>query len=355
MKVPLLSIIIPAYNAALSIPRITSAILAETFTDFELIIVDDGSKDATLSVVRGIAAKDKRVVVRSQRNGGPSSARNTGLKKARGTYVQFYDADDTITPGALKKVIDAATHGHSDIVVSGHRILIQAEKKAATVVSAKSFAEISPELTNIEGADLAPYALRSIGNDGRLYNLWNKLFRADIIREHNLTFREDLRFGEDLVFGLQYLRYARSLSLIPDITYEYLSNSATSVFGASSLVPEYREVNDQELAAFAGEDRSQELDDLFHWVRWRWLLSYWSAIAGSSLPRKEKLRLVSSIPSAKYVVAKSSRHIGKKKLGIERTLKLLLSSPRAALAFATLFAQAKRSLIKIKLLKRRLR
>lgn len=351
MKAPVLSIIIPAYNAASSIKRIVTAILSEEFADFELIIVDDGSKDATLNVVRGIAAKDKRVVVRSQRNGGPSSARNTGLKKARGTYIQFYDADDTIVPGALRATVKAAERSRSDVVISGWRVCLQPNESSKIQV----YKEIAPEATEVEGADLAPYVMQSIGNDGRLYNLWNKLFRADIIKEHNLTFREDIRFGEDLIFGLQYLRYTKKMTLIPDITYEYLSNSPTSVFGGSSLVPEYRQVNDQELAAYAGEDRSDKLDDLFHWVRWRWLLSYWSAVAGSALTRKEKLRLVSSIPSVKYVVAKSSRHIGKKKLGIERTLKLLLSSPRAALAFATLFAQAKRSLIKIKLLKRRLR
>jgi glycosyltransferase involved in cell wall biosynthesis len=348
VKVPLLSIIIPAYNAASSIRTIATAILSEKFTDFELIVVDDGSKDDTLRVVRGLASKDKRVIVRAQRNGGPSSARNTGLQKARGTYIQFYDADDTIVPGSLQKIIDAAERSHSDIVVSGWRVNLQTKHGII-----QAYKEISPEGGEVEGSKILPYVVRSIGTDGRLYNLWNKLFRADIIREHDLTFREDIRFGEDIIFTLHYLRFARKISFIPDLTYNYLSGGVSSVFSGSSIVPDYRIVNDQELTSFAGAERGPELDDLYHWVRWRWLFSYWSMVAKANIPREEKLRLIRAIPLDPYVAARSDQYIGKRNYRIEKTLKALLTSPAAALAFAQLVVRMRSGIVSAKLLKRR--
>lgn len=339
MNPPLLSIIIPAFNAAGTVSTIVSQILEEKFRDFELIIVNDGSTDKSSSVLAALEQQDDRIVVVSQKNGGPSSARNAGLKEMKGVYVVFFDADDSIVPGALQTLVNTMEDTGSDLVVSGWRI---------DLGTVKGYKHISPHRTTVYQHGLATYVIRSIGTDGTLYNLWNKLFRADIIRQHNLRFREDLRFGEDLVFGFHYLRHTRQLDIIPDITYGYRTNSQTSVFSTSATVPAYRRDNAEELEEFGGTNRSEELDDLLNWVKWRWLLSYWGIVGGSPLSFREKLHRIRQDTTGHLTVARSARHIGVKKLILEKIASLLRHLPVVALVAGTGVHIAKRLVIHLK-------
>lgn len=345
MSAPLLTIIIPAYNAAASVGRIVSSIVAQEFRDFELIVVDDGSTDNTINVLRGLKKNDPRIIIRSQKNGGPSSARNTGLEKARGQYVMFFDADDDIDPQMLKKMVSEAQTHKSDLVVCGWRIDLQTQNDLI-----KNYKQVSPPSQHIEGSQavIKPYVLRSIGRSGQLYNLWNKLFRRDIIQKAGLRFREDLRFGEDLVFTFHYLRHASRLQLIPTPLYHYVSGSSSSLFGASALAPEYRRANDQELRAYAGEPRSAELDDLLGWVRWRWLLSYYLIVARSSHAGSKKLQLIRAAVDDNLSLANQPRHIGIKYYLIEVVLSVIRHSSHVTLFTAHLVNFAKQLVIDIK-------
>ena len=103
---PKISVIMPAYNAEKYIGSMMDSLLAQTMLDFELIVVDDGSRDGTLQLCQAAAGRDRRVVVVSQENSGPSAARNRGLEQARGTYVAFADADDLCEPRWLEKMLD---------------------------------------------------------------------------------------------------------------------------------------------------------------------------------------------------------------------------------------------------------
>ena len=119
MKQPLLSIVIPVYNAKKSIKSIVTCILREEFKDFELLLINDGSTDNTLAILEEIAEKDTRIKVYDKSNGGPSSARNLGLKEATGQYIQFYDSDDTIPNQALSITTKAIQNTDSDLLISG--------------------------------------------------------------------------------------------------------------------------------------------------------------------------------------------------------------------------------------------
>ncbi len=316
MNKPLVSVIIPVWNTGTSVCNMTDAILGQSFRDFELILVDDGSTDNTLSVLRKIEKVDSRVRVFTKPNGGPSSARNLGLEKAGGKYIQFYDADDSITPHSLKICTDAILASKSDIVVSGWQIYTVRNNKYTPYV-------LRDETVS---NNLEAYVLRSLGTNGMLYNLWNKLFRADIIHDHNLRFREDLRFGEDLLFALDYFKYMRRLSIIPDITYHYQAHSETSVFSSSSIVAKYREINDEAIVQFAGKKPSVAEYSLLQWIRWRWLVSYWSLVAGSSKKFGEKLDLIKQFRPPELKTARLM-HIGIKKYLIQCTI--FLARPTA--------------------------
>lgn len=309
MKHPVtLSVIIPVYNAADTITNIVNHLLRQDFTDFELILVDDGSSDNSYDIITQFAKKDARVRAYTKQNGGPSSARNFGLNKARGRYIQFYDADDDITEQALHTTLQAAATSQADMVVSGWKIY--RERSGKTTV-------MSPDHQAIRG-NLVDDVLASIGRDGTLYNLWNKLFRTDIIQQHRLRFREDVRFGEDLIFALHYLQHASSLYIIPDVTYVYHIREGVGEFNRHSITLKYRSINDKELELFAGSKRSQKTDELFQWVRWRWLLSFWILVSGSTLPFQQKLLRIRQNSKTPLPVAKSGAFIGKKKWCIER-------------------------------------
>ncbi len=306
MASPILSIIIPVYNNETSIERIAKQVLSQPFQDIELIFIDDGSNDDTLGVLRGIKSKDKRVVIQSKRNGGPSSARNLGIDKSRGRYIQFYDSDDSIPNNSITTTISAIGETKADLLVSGWRVDLNTPSGVID-----GYKEINPDLENIDKG-LVEYTLRSLGNSGVLYNLWNKLFRADIIRDNNIRFREDLKFGEDLLFYLEYVKYIKSISFTPNVTYHYLTNSPTSVFSSSALIPEYRVVNDRAIIQFAGDKPSEPELNLLNWLRWRWLISYWSIVANSKKSFTKKLSLISKF-KVPNISLSSLKYIGMKK------------------------------------------
>lgn len=344
MNKPLISIIIPVYNAEDSIKEIASSVLSEDLDNIEMILVDDGSTDSTLKALRGIKSNRKNVTVISQKNGGPSSARNAGIKKAKGEYIQFFDADDNITPKALKTIVKTVEKTKPDVLVSGWSVDLEKDDKLIV-----GYKKIRPTKETVKADNIVRYTIRSIGTDGKLYNLWNKLFRADIIHENNLKFREDLRFGEDLVFSLEYFKHmSGNLVVIPDITYRYRSSSKVGVFSKSSLMPEYRHANNEALEEFVGKNRDPELDDWFYWVKWRWLLSYWKFVVASSLEYKEKLRLIKEVARGDYVTTSSSKNIGFTKFLMEHIGNILRLSPFLAHLAIVCVVVAKNMIIKIR-------
>lgn len=338
MDQPILSIIIPVYNAAEYVEEIVDNILKQDFDQFELILINDGSSDNSLDIINNFAKKDRRVIIYSQDNGGPSSARNLGIKHARGKYIQFYDSDDNITPESIKLTIDQITSSKSDILISGWQICQQ--KPKITLSMQPGARTVNNDLTN--------FILDSIGRDGTLYNLWNKLFRADIIRKYNLYFREDLKFGEDLLFSLEYFSHINSLQIVPDITYCYQTDSSTSIFSKSSIIPKYRLINDQALIKFVGKNPDNKTLSFLTWVRWRWVLSYWMLLQKSQLSLAEKKkRLISGFPkdlSTKYL----SYSINKNKFLLAKIAKILKKHPILALSFAWLLNLIKDSIKRLK-------
>ena len=114
-NIPKISVIIPVYNAEKYLYRCIDSVLAQTYQDFELLLIDDGSKDSSGAICDEYAAKDARVRVFHKENGGVSSARNVGLDHARGEWITFVDADDWISMDWLKEMM---THSDSDLVIA---------------------------------------------------------------------------------------------------------------------------------------------------------------------------------------------------------------------------------------------
>ena len=214
---PKVSIVIPAYNCGALIERCVKSILNQTFSDLEVIIVNDGSKDDTAKKCDNLAAQDSRVRVIHNRNKGVSNARNTGINNANGRYIQFVDADDCIKPEMTEMLVDAMEHEDADLVICGYYKFQDGKMKK---IAKGNF---TYELKN----DPATHFFD-------LYNSWlinmpgNKLYKKNLIKK---KFNEGMSLGEDLIFNLDYMLGVNKISVMDYCGYEYLFINGESLAG----------------------------------------------------------------------------------------------------------------------------
>lgn len=196
---PKISIIVPVYNTEKYLPRCIDSILAQTFTDFELILVDDGSTDSSGRICDEYAAKDNRVRVIYQPNAGASAARNRGLEEAAGEYIMFCDSDDAVSPEWIARLMEYAA---PDTMAVGSYCSSAAKLGRCDELSVDPGRKYDlSEYYDLNKAGLAGY-------------ICNSIFTADIIKQHNLRFRERRDLGdynEDLLFVLHYVNHIRNI------------------------------------------------------------------------------------------------------------------------------------------------
>ena len=126
MEMPLVSIILPVYNAQSHLNRCLGSICAQQYEDLEIIVINDGSKDQSLPVCEEFRKKDSRILLVDKANSGVSDTRNLGLKLAGGEYVQFVDSDDYIDPDFTQHLVEAAEAHHADLVIAPYKMVIPA-------------------------------------------------------------------------------------------------------------------------------------------------------------------------------------------------------------------------------------
>ena len=171
---PAVSIIVPVYNAETALHRCIESILHQSCADFELLLVDDGSKDDSGAICDEYAAKDSRIRVFHKENGGVSAARNLALDVARGKYLQFLDSDDWVVPDATLLLLRAAEEHGADLVISDFYRVVGER------VSVKG------DIEEDRGLSREEYAEHMMANPADFYYgvLWNKLYRREIGRAH---------------------------------------------------------------------------------------------------------------------------------------------------------------------------
>lgn len=210
---PKISIIIPIYNVEKYLSKCIDSILIQTYRDFELLLIDDGSKDKSGEICDTYAKMDNRVKVFHKDNGGVSSARNYGICKAVGDWISFVDSDDWVEKECYStlmdddKVADLTYFGCCCCYIDGSR----------TVFSPCDF--FSTNKNNIE----KHLALLKDNNQKFEYlgYTWNKLFKKELIDKYNIRFVEDLAMREDELFTLSYARYIDSLRVKSSVLYNY--------------------------------------------------------------------------------------------------------------------------------------
>lgn len=214
---PTVSIIVPVYNAENTIRRCIESILDQEYTDFELLLVNDGSKDRSGTICDEYAAKDARIRVIHKENSGVSDTRNLAIGQARGTYLQFLDSDDWITPDATSSLVRAAETHQCDLVISdfyrvvGERVSHKGDIDDDTVLSREE------------------YAAHMMENPADFYYgvLWNKLYRRSIVEEHHLRMDPEISWCEDFMFNLEYIRYAETFYALQVPIYYYVKTKGS--------------------------------------------------------------------------------------------------------------------------------
>ncbi|MBO4251197.1 MAG: glycosyltransferase [Clostridia bacterium] len=215
-----LSIIVPVYNAEKYLDRCIKSIYDQTFTDYEIILVNDGSSDNSLALCRKYAENDNRITVIDKKNGGAGSARNAGLIVATGEYVTFPDVDDWFEPNMYEELYALAKSGDYDIVFSGFNNYSQNLKHINTVnCSAVDFKTQKECRKNI----MTLFPTTTIFDAP-----WNKLYKRQLIEENRVRFT-DLRRCQDAVFNLDVYRCAKSVRSTEKAYYNYLNNDSDKV------------------------------------------------------------------------------------------------------------------------------
>lgn len=211
----LISVIMPVYNAEKTVLKSIESIITQNYQEWELIVVDDGSADASGRLCDQEASLDARIRVHHLQNSGVSAARNYGLHIARGELICFIDSDDEMRPNALRTIAESATD--NDLLIFGYNIcpsnFRQGFEKTVFYSSIAEFVDDFPE----------------IHKQHLLNCVWNKCFKKKLIENNSCSFPENLSMGEDLLFVLSYIRDCKTIKVSDQVLYDYNTGSTGSL------------------------------------------------------------------------------------------------------------------------------
>ncbi len=213
MENPKISIIVPVYNVEQYLPRCIDSILAQTFSDFEVLLVDDGSRDRSGTICDEYAAKDYRVRVFHKPNGGVSSARNVGLENAKGKWIGFIDSDDIIPTDGFDTLVGLASTD-VDMVMAGYRKIDEngmlVEGPTRIVSKTVTWEQALTEMFKPTDYDYQGYC-------------FSKLYRTSVVRDNAMTFNQNIKFNEDRLFVVDFIcRSKRPVAYTTKPVYTYL-------------------------------------------------------------------------------------------------------------------------------------
>lgn len=236
----MISIIIPIYNAGGVVSNCIKSILEQSYTDYEVILVDDGSTDNSGEVCQSIVKKDNRFIYVRQENKGVSSARNRGIGLANGEFIVFVDGDDCLDRNYLNCLISEV--GDNDLAVCGYKKILDTDIYNSKQIDMHKIQFIK------YSANKYCEELFSVGNLEYQGYVWGKLYRADVIKKNDIYFDENIAYNEDRLFLVQYLdNCKRSVVYCPEELYIYIQSDNSAM---GKLKKSYNSKMISELAAY---------------------------------------------------------------------------------------------------------
>jgi len=225
---PLITVIVPVYNSEPYLSKCIDSILIQTFTNFELLIIDDGSTDRSANICDDYAMKDNRIKIYHKRNEGVSSARNLGLDKAEGKWIAFVDSDDYIKNSYLKDLYDSID-STSLLIIQGITYLL-GNKQSERILDLGNYCVTGENLVKA-------FSIKKLHKCGYVYS---KLYNKNIINLNKIRFDNNIHMGEDQIFMLQYIFKIDVIKFIAGSNYYYQTFTGGLSSSYASYESEYK-------------------------------------------------------------------------------------------------------------------
>ena len=233
---PFFSVIVPVYQGQDTIGRALESLISQTFKDFEAIVVNDGSTDGTAAVLSAFARADKRFKVISKSNGGRSSARNSGIERAKGEYLVFLDADDALYPHALQSLCEGVRKTGADVAMGTFSRSF--EQAAITQREGSEIKEVTPDdairlaLSFWDNVDLVPFP--EYGRGIVFRSACGKAIRSRLFSDGKIMFANGLKYCEDALFMYESYRAAEIVIALNNCVYHYFVNDSSTTRATST-------------------------------------------------------------------------------------------------------------------------
>ena len=298
------SIVVPVYNAEKTLKQCVDSLIGQTYPEVEVILVDDGSKDASPKMCDEYAAQSEKVTVFHNENMGPSKTRTFGIQKATGEYLVFCDSDDYMELGAVEKMVATLEENDLDLVLCAYGRFRDGENE-----DFKTNIALEEPLHIMTGKrELAQFMMNPATSLAAI-SIWAKLYRLSIIRKFNVEFPDGITYEEDCVFNLQYYRHMRKPGYLSDVFYHWRQNEFSLSKGYRPTVFRDAVNGYNERKKFFGELKlpTGKLDVIFFMSA----VNNYNKIAASDLSGKEKIeayRDMMSYPELQAVVAKKQKY-----------------------------------------------
>ena len=222
---PLVSVIVPVYNAVDYIEKMMDSVLTQTYDNYEVLLIVDGSTDGSYEICKKYASIDKRIILIYQPNQGICRSRNKGIRESKGKYILFVDHDDEISPKLIEKVVASAENDDVDLVKYGFTVF-NISKKNICCNNSPIYNDILYDKNGLYNDYI--YILK---NEVNIY-IWDALYRSDFIKKNSLYFDEKYQYGgEDIAFNISMIPYIKKMKLIHENLYYHYNreNQSTSL------------------------------------------------------------------------------------------------------------------------------
>ena len=231
----MISIIVPVYNVEKYLDECIQSIVSQSYTDWECILIDDGSTDNSGLLCDKWAKQDNRIKVIHQENQGVSAARNQGIDNSKGEFITFIDSDDWVESEYLQTLFQPTLKQPTDLIVTG---IIQDYSNENSTIYQPNYS-LTFELTS---SNITHFV--ELNQKYLLYGPTSNLYRSDFVRQYQIRFCNNTSYGEDLLFNYQYLEHVRTITCVNQSHYHYRiisSGTLSSTFRANQFEIDYEQ------------------------------------------------------------------------------------------------------------------